>query len=356
MKKLLTLALSAMLLVCTFAGFTGCAKNDHNSPMVWKHDATSHWLECEDCGHKADVNKQLYSSQDFITNISANSLYIPAHWNTPDAYAQGLGYADFAEYIAENNQGTAPHVYNAKGECICGATNNQQGAGYMLKQKRVEFHSAVCYICTMIFIAVALLCLMGNYAFLDRANARMDGGEHIVMHYTGYALVKDAFLPIDYLYDFSSVTGMSNLILLIVMAVLGGILSLRQEAFKKSLIMIDICYVIAIVMTIFAPLQIMSRIIYLFEDNVNTLDYSFGFIPWISAVVCVATYIVFKIFYKDGYARKPGKEPKYAPGMFKKNNEVVETAVVLPEGDAEVVTPESEVVEVFEPAEEASNI
>jgi hypothetical protein len=124
MKKLLTLALSAMLLVCTFAGFTGCAKNDHNSPMVWKHDATSHWLECEDCGHKADVNKQLYSSQDFITNISANSLYIPAHWNTPDAYAQGLGYADFAEYIAENNQGTAPHVYNAKGECICGATNN----------------------------------------------------------------------------------------------------------------------------------------------------------------------------------------------------------------------------------------
>lgn len=223
----------------------------------------------------------------------------------------------------------------------------------MLKEKRVEFHAGVCYVVTLIFIAVALICLTGNYAFVERINAKVEGGEHIVTHYSGYGLLEFFGAPTDYLYDFYTVSATTNFILLVVMGIMFlsialGTLSSRQGAFKKSLIMIDICYVIALVMVIFSPLHIMSRVIQLSKEIPNIVDYSFGFIPWISAIVCVIAFVIFKIFFKDGYNRRPGTEPRFSPNSFKKKKEVVETVVVLPEGDAEVVTPESTVVDVNE--------
>ena len=223
----------------------------------------------------------------------------------------------------------------------------------MLKEKRVEYHAGVCYVVTLIFIAVALLCLCGNYAFVERINARVEGGEHIVSHYSGYSLLNYFGDPIDYNYDFYTVAATANFILLVVMGIMFlsialGTLSTRQEAFKKSLVMLDICYVIALVMVVFSPLQIMSRVIQLSEEIPNIVEYSFGFIPWISVVVCAVAFVIFKIYYKDGYCRKPGTEPRFAPKAYKNKNEVVETAVVLPEGDAEVVTPDSTVVDVDE--------
>ncbi len=135
MKKFITLALSVMLLFCTLVGFAGCAKDDHESTLVWKSDATCHWLECDHCDLKVDVNKQLYSQQAFIDNIREKGLYIPVHWNNPEEYAKNIGvylqtegdadhpvFASFEEYVAYYNQGKAPHVYGKDGKCVCGAT------------------------------------------------------------------------------------------------------------------------------------------------------------------------------------------------------------------------------------------
>ena len=215
----------------------------------------------------------------------------------------------------------------------------------MLKEKRVEFHSGVCYACAGIFIVVTLLCMLGKYASLDTVSAATD--VHTTMYFTGYNLLEYVSEPanlLTYKIDYTTVVGTCNFLILICMGIIAfsilvGILSSQKETFKKSLIAIQVFYIVALVLSIFGPLQFISKIIDNYGDNVDTISYSFGFLPWVSAAVCLITFVIFSLFFKDGYGRRPDQKQRFKPGMFsnmfKKKVEVTETAVAI---DAPVVT------------------
>lgn len=228
----------------------------------------------------------------------------------------------------------------------------------MLKEKRVEFHSGVCYICTTIFIVVTLLCMLGKYAALDTVSAITE--EHTSMYFTGYNLleyISDVANLTTYPNDYCTVVGTVNFVLLIAMGIMAfsmlvGILSSQKEAFKRSLISIQVFYIVCLILSVFGPLQFLSKIIDNYGDNVNTISYSFGVLPWIPPVVCLITFVIFNMFFKDGYERRPDQKQRFRPGMFsnlfRKKVEVAETAVVI---DAPVVN-EVAPVEVTEEVSE----
>lgn len=213
----------------------------------------------------------------------------------------------------------------------------------MLKDKRIEFHAGVCWLCTIIFIATALLCFFGNWAYIEQLTMLGQGSTHRIEHFTGYELLQfkgQKANTTTYLTDYYTVAAVCNFLILIFIgimafAMLCGFASSRKTAFKKSLITIDICYVVCIVLTILSPLQMMSRII-LLKDELGFVDYSFGFLPYVTALVCVLTYIVFKIMYKDKYGRKPGEAPRFGNKKVA-TDDLVETAVILPEGTEVVI-------------------
>lgn len=226
----------------------------------------------------------------------------------------------------------------------------------MLKQKRVEYHSAVCYICALIFIVVAVLCLFGRVATVETFNSIYNNERHEVRTYTGLSLLAEYVVfyeTTQYPVDYQTVAAYCNLITMIcvglmTIGVLYGVLSSRQEAFKKSLWFIEIFFIIAMITSFLAPLQMMSKIISIFGGAGETVGYSFGIIPYIAPVVCVATFIVFKKFMKDGYLRLPDEPQKY--GLKKAVVEVEETpyqpeVVSTPENVVEEVVTEEAVVE-----------
>lgn len=220
----------------------------------------------------------------------------------------------------------------------------------MLKEKRVEFHSAVCYLSAFIFIVVALLCMLGKYATLDTVSAVTD--EHKAMYFTGYNLleyVSEKANANTYDIDYYTVAGTCNFLLLICMGImtfsmLVGILSSQKEAFKKSLIATQVFYIVCLILSILSPLQLMSKIIDNYGDNINTVGYSFGFLPWVLTGVCLITFIIFSIFFKDGYGRKPTQKQRFSPAMFSKSSkkgvEVTETAVIIEPPVADVIIDE----------------
>ena len=222
----------------------------------------------------------------------------------------------------------------------------------MLKEKRVEFHSGVCYASVTVFMIVMLLCMFGKYAALDTVSAST--GYHTTMYFTGYNLleyVSEVANLTTYSNDYCTVVGTVNFLILICMGIMTismliGILSSQKEAFKRSLIAIQVFYILTLILTIFGPLQFMSKIIDNYGENVNTISYSFGFLPWVAAIVCLVTFIIFNMFFKDGYERKPDQKQRFYPGMFsnlfRKKVEVAETAVVV---DAPVATEEVPVTE-----------
>lgn len=220
----------------------------------------------------------------------------------------------------------------------------------MLKEKRVEFHSGICYLSAFIFIAVALLCMLGNYAVVDTVSAQT--GEHNTMYFTGYNLleyVSEKANANTYDIDYYTVAGTCNFLLLICMGImtfsmLVGILSSRKEAFKKSLIATQVFYIVCLILSILSPLQLMSKIIDNYGDNIITLSYSFGFLPWVMVGVCLITFIIFSLFFKDGYGRKPNQKQRFSPAMFSKSSkkgvEVTETAVIIEPPVADVLVDE----------------
>lgn len=225
----------------------------------------------------------------------------------------------------------------------------------MLKQKRVEFHSAVCYIATLIFVVVAVLCLFGRVATVETFNSIYNNEQHDVKIYTGFSLLSEYVVfyeTTQYPVDYQTVCAYCNLITMIcagfmALGVLYGVLSSRQEAFKKSLWFIEIFFIIALITSILGPLQMLSRIISIFDGAGETIKYTFGIIPYITPLVCLVAFIVFKKYMKDGYFRLPGEPQKY--GLKKANVEEVTETVYQPEVVSTPVT--SEVIEET-PAEE----
>ena len=241
----------------------------------------------------------------------------------------------------------------------------------MLKQKRVEFHSAVCYISALIFIVVAVLCMFGRVATVETFNSIFNNERHEVKVYTGISLLQEYVVfyeTTQYPVDYQTVCAYCNLITMIcvgfmTLGILYGVLSSRQEAFKKSLWFIEIFYIIALITSILGPLQMLSRVVFLFGKAGETIGYSFGIIPYLSPLVCLLTFIVFKRYMKDGYLRLPNEPQKY--GLKKANVEEVteiayqpevvsvpESQEVVAEEVAPINQPVEEVVEEVAPVEE----
>ncbi|MBO7186800.1 MAG: hypothetical protein J6V68_00175 [Clostridia bacterium] len=176
----------------------------------------------------------------------------------------------------------------------------------MLKPSRFEKNSSICYISALSFVFVMFICLLCNYvdakAFVYDATTGQNVDYSQV--YSGFGLLTVKALKDTHV----SVAGYLNLLTVIMMCVMVlsvvyGVLSSRQEAWTKSLILLQVCFIFCIIFTILSPFQLRMEITeYYITEWASTpkADVSFGFMPWVGAVAAIAGFVVFRIFVKKG--------------------------------------------------------